>query len=213
MRGRYATGTRSRKNNQGGGRLPISITRNPVLSYSIGENKEPSSSVLRRMWDNYDMDFNKMVALQSRYFRPDYRRKQWTADYNMRQGRNSRLRRKKQDAELEWQEWMRRRGRRMGLTEAVVFNGPKLKMTPEEDANSEHEAVKKFVGTPENFKKNIMPKMPKGKDLLPEDIQPGKWKDQGPENIFKIWRRPLHKWPYDIGKQGKWGPVCRNIVF
>ena len=44
------------------------------------------------------------------------------------------------------------------------------------------------------------------------DVQPGKFNCDGEDSIFKIWKRPLHKHPYDIGKRGKIGPVVRGIV-
>lgn len=47
---------------------------------------------------------------------------------------------------------------------------------------------------------------------MPEDVQPGKFNCDGEDSIFKIWKRPLHKHPYDIGKRGKIGPVVRGIV-
>mmetsp|Transcript_87785 Transcript_87785/g.271844 ORF Transcript_87785/g.271844 Transcript_87785/m.271844 type:complete len:316 (-) Transcript_87785:59-1006(-) len=219
LRGRYKEGTRSRKNQQGGGRLPIRMNRKPVLAYSITitdepqvETKEPGSSVLRRMWDMYDMDFNKMAAERQRYFRPPGRKAQWESDFRGRLNRRTKIRNTQLKQEAEWLDWMRREGRKLGLTEPIPYTGPPLKLTPEEEAASEPEAMKKRVGGEENFKRNILPNLPKGKERLPKDIEPGQWNDEGPENIFKIWRRPLCKWPYDIGKRGRWGPVVRGIV-
>lgn len=208
MHGRYAEGTRSRKNNQGGGRLPIRVTRDPVLAYSVGGENENGGSVLRRMWDMYDMDYNKMVAIRQQTYRADSRKKKWTADYNMRLGRRKKQNRIKRQYETDWQEWMQREGRRQGLTEPIIYTGPPLPTTPEMDALSD-ELVKNQPSAEE--KKKLTASLPKGRARVPKDMEPGCW-DYGPENIHKIWRRPLCKWPYDIGKRGKKGPVVRGIV-
>lgn len=212
MRGQYKEG-RSRKNMQGGGRLPIRVNRNPVLAYSKGDSNEPGGSVLRRMWDMYDLDFNKMVAMRQRYHRPGYRNKKWTADYNMRLGRRKKDLKVKKVLETEWQQWMRTEGRKQGFLEPILFAGPPLKLTPEEDAACEPSVIKAKIPSVEEMKKNWLPRLPKGRAKLGTDeLEPGKWNDDGPDNIFKIWKRPLHKWPYDIGKRGRKGPVVRGVV-
>jgi len=216
---------RSRKNQQGGGRLPIRTNRKPVLAYSqagvIGSQagvsgrqglKEQPNTVLRRMWDMYEFDFNKMVTLRNRYFLPDYRKKQWTANFNMRTGRRSKLNRIKRQYSTDWAYWMRTEGRRQGLQDPIIFTGPPLTLTPEEDKASDKEVIKKKLPSAQEFRDNWMKLVPKPKDALPEDIQPGKWNDDGPDNIFKIWKRPLHKYPYDIGKRGK-NKVTRGNVW
>jgi len=220
MQGRYSEGGRSRKNNQGGGRLPIRVSRKPVLGYAMMGNgqtdsTEPGGRVLLRMWEMYDMDFNRMVAIRQRYFRPGYRSAKWTADYNMRMGRRKKEQRIKRQYEEDWQDWMRREGRTQGLTDPIVYNGPPLAKYMEKGGE-----LDKWTD-PENFKKTLpgedemvefLKKAPRGRAAVPQEMEDGKWNDDGDDNIFKIWRRPLCKWPYDIGKRGKVGPVVRGIV-
>ena len=86
MRGRYADGDRSRKNNQGGGRLPIPCQRNPVLAYANADENEPGASVLRRMVDMYDLEHCRMVGERQRYFRLEHRDRKFCADWSMRAG-------------------------------------------------------------------------------------------------------------------------------
>merc|ERR1719195_1393525 len=74
-----------------------------------------------------------MVAEKSRYFGLEAQDKKWRADFSMRTGRRRKERRVKQQLEEEWAQWMRTTGRKKGLTEPVIYNGPIVKMTPEEE--------------------------------------------------------------------------------
>mmetsp|Transcript_124498 Transcript_124498/g.311316 ORF Transcript_124498/g.311316 Transcript_124498/m.311316 type:complete len:297 (-) Transcript_124498:138-1028(-) len=203
MHGRYPD--RSRKNLQGGPELPIRVNRKPVLAYSINdeENKEPGGSVLRRMWEMYDMNYEKMVAERQRYFRIKAQRQKWVNSFWMETGRKRKERRLRLEREQEWQQWMRTTGRKQGLSDPVVYNGPIIKMSKEEQ--DKMMSVDKGAG----FLKSVAPKKP-GKPVKGwkktwgdmEDMKPGRWNHDGTaELMFKIWKRPLHKHPYDIGKK------------
>jgi len=210
MRGKYPN--RSGKNLQGGPRNPIRVNRKPVLAYALNdeENKEPGGSVLRRMWEMYDMNFEKMVFERARYWRLKAQRKKWTADYKMNLGRRRKERRLKRQLEEDWQQWMRTTGRKQGLTEPVIYNGPLIKMSPEEEENfTPGKGINPFKGLDKSLGK-IRWKEAWGEM---EDMKPGRWNHDGTaEMMFKIWRRPLHKHPYDIGNKGKRGPVTRGNV-
>lgn len=200
MHGKYPD--RSGKNQQGGGRLPIRVNRNPVLGYSKAGENEPNARVLNRMFDMIDTDFARMTQQAKRYFRPMYRAKKWTADWKMRVGRKKKENRLKREFDEEWAQWMRSFGRRQGLTDPIIYKGPSIKEDPDEEYAS-MDAWKKMISV-DVFKsrKNVG----KGRDQLPYDIEPGKW-DDGPESIHKIYKRPLHVHPYDIGKRG-----TKNVV-
>lgn len=197
---------RSRKNLQGGGRLPIRVNRNPVLGYSKAGENEQNVRVLNRMFDMMDFDFAMMVQQRQKYFRPEYRKKKWTADFKMRAGRRKKEMRLKREFNEEWAQWMRSEGRRQGLTDPIVYNGPKVKEDPDEEY-ADIDEWKKMI-SPDTFlsRKHVG----KGRDALPVEIEPGKW-DDGPESIFNVFKRPLHKFPYDIGKDGT-GNVVVGIV-
>jgi len=201
---------------QGGGRQPVRVNRSPVLGYSIttenanGMVTEQAGSVLRRMYDMAEMDFNKMAGMRDRYWRPGYRKSKWVADYNMRSGRKKKEAKLRRQYETDWQEWMSTVGRQRGLTDPVLFNGPPLKLSEEDDAATDPKVFSKKIPSENELATEM--KLPRGKDLLPEDVQPGKFNCDGEDSIFKIWKRPLHKHPYDIGKRGKIGPVVRGIV-
>ncbi|CAE8679740.1 unnamed protein product [Polarella glacialis] len=205
----------------GSGRHTPMTNRKPVLAYSVADKRgandqlEPATSVLGRLKRMMDTDYVSMVTMRQQFFRPDYRKKQWTADYNQRVGRKLKLRRVKERFDNAWQQWLRTEGRRRGLTEPIEFEGPKLAkyFTKEMDDASNPDVFQKNWPSKEEMKTD-----PKFKNKLPwaafvpEEVEPGKWNDDSDENIFKIWKRPLHKHPYDIGKRGS-NHVVRGNVF
>jgi len=201
MRGRYADGDRSRKNNQGGGRLPIPCQRNPVLAYANAGENENGASVLRRMLEMYDMDYARLIGERQRYFRQPLRQQQWTANANMRAGARRKANRIKKQYEEDWQEWMRREGRRQGLTKPLIWSGPPLPRTDEEleEAKKKEQASKPSEDEYAEWKKA----QPKLWQIVPKECEEGQWPEEDdPENIFKIFQRPMRKTPYDIGKRG-----------
>eukprot|EP00929_Paragymnodinium_shiwhaense_P034303 TRINITY_DN1868_c0_g1_i1.p1 TRINITY_DN1868_c0_g1~~TRINITY_DN1868_c0_g1_i1.p1 ORF type:complete len:290 (+),score=59.25 TRINITY_DN1868_c0_g1_i1:95-964(+) len=209
MHGRYPD--RSRKNAQGGGRLPIRVQRHPVLGYAQAagvranmktSDLEKPSGVINRMFDMMDMDYNMMQQAFKRYWRPEYRRVKWLGDWKQKRGRRTVQRRIKQRYEEEWAAWMRTKGRQSGLTTPIAFKGPLVPATPEE---LEIEEWRKTV-TPEMLRRK-----PTWEEKIPYDMAPGKW-DDGPTSIFNAWKRPLHKHPYDIGKRGT-THVVRGLVY
>lgn len=199
---------------QGGGRLPIRVQRKPVLGYAQAagiRNKglknselERPSGVINRMFDMMDMDYNMMQQANKRYWRPKYRVTKWLGDWKQKRGRRTVQRRIKQRYDEEWAAYMRTVGRKSGLTTPIEFKGPLIPATPEE---LEIDEWKKTI-SPTMFKRK---KPPKGEPGIGEDMLPGQW-DDGPQNIFAAWRRPLHKHPYDIGKQGT-THVVRGLVY
>jgi len=202
MRGRYADGDRSRKNNQGGGRLPIPCKRYPVLAYANADETENGASVLRRMLDMYDLEHCRLVAQRQRFHRVVPRNRQFTADWNMRAGARRKARRIKMQYEEDWQDWMRREGRARGLTKPLIWNGPPLPRTDEELEEAKKQEKKSKPS--EDFEYDEWKKSrPKLKDIVPKECEEGQWfEEDDPENIFKIFARPLRKTPYDIGKKG-----------
>eukprot|EP00435_Cladocopium_sp_Y103_P005048 s2688_g1.t1 len=204
----------------GGGRHSFSMNRKPVLAYSIadkletGKISEPAGSVLRRMRVMLDEEYVNMASLRQQYFRPTYRVGKWRADYNMRLSRRNRLRRVKEKFEQAWDQWMRSEGRRMGLTEPVRFSGPKLgaELTEELDAATNPEDVMKALPTKQELRMNKKYRTKGWSNYLPEDMFPGQWNDDGEDSLHKLFRRPLHKYPYDISKRGT-NHVVRGIVF
>jgi len=201
MRGRYADGDRSRKNNQGGGRLPIPCQRNPVLAYANADENEPGASVLRRMVDMYDLEHCRMVGERQRYFRLEHRDRKFCADWSMRAGARRKANRIKKQYEEDWQDWMRREGRRQGLTKPLIWSGPPLPRTDEEleEAKKKQQASKPSEDEYAEWKKT----QPKAWQIVPKECEEGQWyEEDDPENIFKLFTRPLRKTPYDIGKRG-----------
>merc|ERR1719382_1584773 len=132
MRSVFRYPERSGINNQGGPRTMISINWKPVLAYSVNdeEMREPGGSVLRRMWEMYDMNFNRMVCERQRYFRSYKKRRRWTNSFWMETGRKRNDRNKRLGMEEEWTQWLRTTGRKQGLSDAVKYDGPAIKMTP-----------------------------------------------------------------------------------
>ncbi|CAJ1456860.1 unnamed protein product [Effrenium voratum] len=161
-----------------------------------------------------DQDFVFMTTMRQQYFRPKYRVGKWTADYNMRLARRQKLRKQKERFEAAWSQWMRTTGRRQGLTEPVPFYGPKLGeyFTEELDEASEPDAVQKATPTKQELKLNKQLRTKGWSNYLPDDIFPGQWNEDGDDNVHKLFKRPLHKYPYDIGKRGT-NHVVRGIVF
>jgi hypothetical protein len=160
------------------------------------------------MFDMMDLDFGVMVTNRQRYFRPEYRKTKWTADWKMKAGRRKKQLRMKRQFDVEWAQWMRSEGRRQGLTDPLVYHGPIVKDDPDEEYADLGEWKKML--SPDTFRTRKAEGVGKGRDALPVDIEPGKW-DDGPESIFKVFKRPLHKFPYDIGKDGT-GNVVVGIV-
>jgi len=201
MRGRYADGDRSRKNNQGGGRLPIPCQRNPVLAYANADEKESGASVLRRMVDMYDLEHCRMVGERQRYFRLPHIDRKFCADWSTRAGARRKANRIKKQYEEDWQDWMRREGRRQGLTKPLIWSGPPLPRTDEEleEAKKKQQASKPSEDEYAEWKKT----QPKAWQIVPKECEEGQWyEEDDPENIFKLFARPLRKTPYDIGKRG-----------
>eukprot|EP00438_Fugacium_kawagutii_P017475 Skav235851 [mRNA] locus=scaffold2644:29473:55029:+ [translate_table: standard] len=203
----------------GGGRNTFTMNRKPVLAYSnafMQDNKigEAAGSVLRRLRVMLDEEYVNMASLRQQYFRPKGRVGKWRADYNMRLGRRQKMRRLKMDFEQAWDQWMRSEGRRMGLTEPVRFNGPKLghMLTDELDQATNPDDVMKALPTKQELRMNKKYRTQGWSKYLPEDMFPGQWTDEGDDNIHKLFRRPLHKYPYDISKRGT-NHVVRGIVF
>eukprot|EP00440_Ansanella_granifera_P053851 gb/GFBE01058379.1/.p1 GENE.gb/GFBE01058379.1/~~gb/GFBE01058379.1/.p1 ORF type:complete len:282 (+),score=63.00 gb/GFBE01058379.1/:1-846(+) len=209
-----------RSRNHGGGRTVFTMNRKPVLGYSIadirdGKIAESAISVLRRLRSMVDEDHVNMITMRQEFFKPDYRKKLWTADYNQRMGRRMKLRKLKAKFEAEWNQWMRTEGRSQGLLEPVRYDGPKLGsyMTKELDEASEPDAVLKVLPSKQDMKTNKRYAMKGWSKLFPADMMAGQWEDaEADDNIFKIWKRPLHKQPYDIGKRGS-NHVVRGNVF
>jgi len=197
MRGRYPN--RSGNNRQGGPRNPIWVTRKAVLAYSVKdeETNEPAAGVLRRMWDMYDMDFEKMRCEQSRYFRLRQKNKEWREKFEHNIWRRDKKRRSRKELEEEWQQWMRTVGRKMGLTQPILYGGPMAQMTPEEE-----EVFTPSKGVNHFAHIDKTPGLIRYKEAFSEmeDMKPGRWNHDGTaEMMFKIWRRPLTKYPFDIG--------------
>ena len=139
-----------------------------VLAYSITEENndgrinENPGSVLRRMYDMAEMDFNKMAGMRDRYWRPGYRRSKWVADYNMRSGRKKKEAKIRRQYETDWQEWMSTVGRQRGLTDPVLFNGPPLKLSEEDDAATDPKVFSKKIPSENELATEM--KLPRGKD-------------------------------------------------
>lgn len=215
MHGRYPD--RSRKNNQGGGRLPITFNRKPVLAYSYTDMDpnapESSNSVIRRMWDMYDMNYNKMALQRQQYFRSEARSKKWTADFNMRVGRKKKEQRIKRQYDEEWAYWLRTEGRSRGMTDPIIFEGPPLAhlRTPETDKASELVNMQKAYGTEAEVKERWKT-LPSAREMLPVEVTtPGSW-DYGEKNIFRYYKRVLNVKPYSIGKRGGKKMVEGNVL-
>lgn len=203
----------------GGGRHSFSMNRKPVLAYSIADTRElkiseAAGSVLRRMRVMLEEDYVNMATLRQQYFRPLYRVGKWRADYNMRMARRFKLRRIKERFEQAWDQWMRSEGRRLGLTEPVRFGGPKLgaELTEELDSATNPEDVMKALPTKQELRMNKKYRTKGWSNYLPEDMFPGQYNDDGEDSLHKLFRRPLHKYPYDISKRGT-NHVVRGIVF
>jgi len=187
----------------GGGRRPIYINRRPALGYSYspkgqGDRNETGRAVMRRMLRMLDQNYNRLTAMRQKHFRAPNVDKKFKADFFMRLGRRRKEQQRKKDQDAEWQRWMRTEGGKLSLTEPLVFNGPKAKLTKEEDKLSEPSALRKLVPSEKVFTDEWMPKFPSYKETWPVDTQPGNWDNDSELNIFKIWKRPLLKYPYDI---------------
>lgn len=188
-----------------------------MLGYSIADSTanglEPTAPVLRRLRGMVDSEHVFMVSQRQQYFRKEGERKSWTDTYISKMHKRNAMRKIKQQFEEAWQQWLRTEGRLQGLTEPVQYHGPKLGhlMTPELDAASEPKDMMKELPSKQEMRtKDIYKK--RFAHMLPSDILPGQWVDEGEENIFKIWKRPSHKQPFDIGKRGS-NHVVRGNVF
>eukprot|EP00933_Yihiella_yeosuensis_P054143 TRINITY_DN52512_c0_g1_i1.p1 TRINITY_DN52512_c0_g1~~TRINITY_DN52512_c0_g1_i1.p1 ORF type:complete len:295 (+),score=29.96 TRINITY_DN52512_c0_g1_i1:77-961(+) len=207
----------------GGGKHTITTNRKPVLGYSMADtvqtskdvqSLERSGGVFARLRNMLEYDHLSMITLRQKHFRKTHEKGLWTRDYSFRIKRREKLQRAKESFESAWQQWLQVEGRRQGLTEPVKFDGPKLAkyLTPEMDAASEPDtALKNF---PSKEERRTDPKWRKGKNynvLNPVDLQPGKWNDDGDDNIFKIFKRPLHKYPVDVPMRS--GKIHRGLVY
>mmetsp|Transcript_21939 Transcript_21939/g.45932 ORF Transcript_21939/g.45932 Transcript_21939/m.45932 type:complete len:271 (+) Transcript_21939:56-868(+) len=208
-----------RTRNHGGGRRGFTMNRKPVFAYSSvdvqeGTIKESGASVLRRLRVMMDEDHVNMAWQRQQYWRPKFMVRKWRADYNMRLARRRKLRKQKMAFEDAWKQWMRTEGRRMGLTEPVPFSGPKLghMMTEELDTASDAEAEIKKLPSKQELKMNKKYRMKGWHLMVPEDMLPGQWNDDGEDSVHKLFKRPLHKYPYDIGKRGT-NHIQRGIVY
>lgn len=198
----------------GGGRLSISMNRKPVFGYALADvsnsdKTEPAGRVVNRMWDMIDLDYTLMIQTRQRYQQADHMLAKWTADWKMRAGRKRKAFRLKRQFEEEWQQWMRTEGRMMGLTKPIVYNGPIVNM----EADDEFKTVAEWrkATTAETIQEAKLKGVGKhARDMIPIDCLPGQWVD-GEESIFKIWKRPLHKYPYDIGTRGTTRVVHSNV--
>eukprot|EP00930_Biecheleria_cincta_P082794 TRINITY_DN72445_c0_g1_i1.p1 TRINITY_DN72445_c0_g1~~TRINITY_DN72445_c0_g1_i1.p1 ORF type:complete len:287 (-),score=49.53 TRINITY_DN72445_c0_g1_i1:19-879(-) len=203
----------------GGGRLRQTMNRKPVHGYSIADVKEgviteTAASVLRRLRAMIDQDHVNMVTQRQMFFRKAPMKNKWTKDFRWKLNRRLKLRRAKSDFEAAFQGWMRTQGRDMGFTQPVKFEGPKLAewLTPELDKATDPERVFKILPSRAEFRADRK-KYEKGwSHYIPSDLEPGKWNPDEEADIFKIWKRPLHKHPYDIGKKGG-RRIVRGIVF
>lgn len=200
MRGVYRRPEIPRTRPSGGGRNPLTFNRKPVLAYSVNDKdlREPSGSVLRRMWDMYEYPYAQLVAERQQRFRSRADKYRWTANWYMKLGKKKKRREDRLQLEEDWLQWMRTTGREMGLTEPVVFNGPPLahRLSPEIEALQRQNGVTKLIKS----KTEMDMEYRKGRfsEILPLEMEPGQW-DQDPElNIFKYYRRPMHKFPIDV---------------
>jgi hypothetical protein len=198
------------------------MNRKPVHGYSIADVREgavieSAASVLRRMRFMIDTDYCNMVTQRQMFFRILPQRHKWMKDFRWKLNRRLKLRRAKDDFEAAFQGWMRTGGREMGFTQPVKFEGPKLGdwLTPELDKATDPEGV--FKALPSKSEIRADPgKYRKGwTHLIPFDMEAGKWNPDEAEggDIFKIWKRPLHKYVYDIGKKGRSQRIVRGTVY
>merc|ERR1712187_88456 len=117
-----------------------------------------------------------MALQRQQYFRSPPQRRRWTGDFSCRTGRRRKENRIKRQYEEEWGYWMRTEGRKQGLTDPIIFNGPPLghMVTEEWDEATDVKNLKKlFPGTEAEIKEEIRKSAPKGKARLPYDIEPG----------------------------------------
>lgn len=230
LRGRYKDGNRSGQNHQGGGRKPMCINRRASFAYAskrlpTGEvNTENTGSLLRRCWDMYDVEYNLMIGNRQRFHRTEREMKRFCADFMMQRGSRRCKRRMKQQLEEGWLNWMKVNGAKAGLLKPIIFDGPLLKWTPEEE---EEQAKFKLetriditrVCNPRGRKvflayERRLRKEGKFKKKVPcRETLPGQWNGDSPENIFKIWRRPLHKYAFDVSLNCLGKCVRRSIVW
>merc|ERR1719504_361192 len=99
-------------------------------------------------------------------------------------------------------QYMVTEGRRKGLQEPIIFNGPKVKLSPELEEQTDPAEVKKKWPSEDEGARQIMENMktwPRRENAVPDFMKAGKFpaKDD-PINPFNIWRRPLAKYAYDI---------------
>lgn len=198
----------------GGGRSPIYSTRKPAFGYAVAGAGENANSVLNRMRSM--IDYQRVFFEQERQFnfRNGKSKRLWTRNFNFRMSRKNKLQRRKAASEDAWQQWLQTDGQKSGMTEAIVYTGPKvLEKVPliESLANNDIEWKKNVYSFQEKISDNKLKKLWRKRARVPEDVKPGKWIEEGPMNIFSIFKRPLHKWPYDLPMPN--GHVHRGNVF
>lgn len=202
---------------KGKGRHALYIKRKPAHGYAIaddtGTRPEPPASVLRRMRDMIDMDFVLRAQRRRESHKPWARRMRFNRDWKFKVIQKENRYKRKQEFQDSWLSWVQTQGRFLGLTEPVVYNGPKL--GAEFAADPE---LKALYNNTANFKKELffkkerltskeVSKLFKKGQQLPEEIKPGKWVEEGPLNIFNIYKRPLARWAVDVPwKSGKKHP-------
>lgn len=216
MRNRLKDEDRTRK--QGGGRNSVSMSRKPVLG-GVQKNvnsfggEEKAGSVVSRLFGQVDMNFATMTAQRKRFFRPLWRDKNWIKDYNFRLRGQSTKAVKDQLVETQWKAWISTVGKKRGYLEPVTFDGPALAGQDDVDFN----ALKQKYGTPQELSKFFKMDEPEEKktpmERAPDWVKDGKFpaKDD-PENMFNVWKRPLHRYPYDIGRRGSKTKYTRGNV-
>lgn len=211
----YVTDPMERTRRKGGGRHPIYIRRKPAQGYAIADSGESTTSVLRRMRDMIDLDYVLMQQKKREHHREYHMVERFKRDYRYRTIQKNVKRSKKRRFQEAWMEWVRIKGKELGLTDSVTYNGPK----PGREFNSSAPemlmtlAQDKTVFKNEVFRKKErindkdIHKLFRKKAQVPEEVQPGKWIDEGPGNIFNLVKRPLSRWAVDVRyRSGKFHP-------
>jgi hypothetical protein len=201
-----------RTRQSGGGRKFIPVRRKPCLAYAVARKPdgssysrpEPGGVVLRRMWEMYDQDYVKMCALRQRYHwgkGDQHKWRKWTADYYMgmkRKKSQSRLRRQMDET---WNNYMATVGKKLGLQEPIIYEGPTVSITEEEDQQSEPSYAEKNKPAPMGiYEKHQMRRKLKHEHPVWNEMKAGQWpEDVGqPDWIFRLFKRPLKRDVYDV---------------
>eukprot|EP00441_Pelagodinium_beii_P041301 CAMPEP_0197640882 /NCGR_PEP_ID=MMETSP1338-20131121/15014_1 /TAXON_ID=43686 ORGANISM="Pelagodinium beii, Strain RCC1491" /NCGR_SAMPLE_ID=MMETSP1338 /ASSEMBLY_ACC=CAM_ASM_000754 /LENGTH=218 /DNA_ID=CAMNT_0043213765 /DNA_START=283 /DNA_END=936 /DNA_ORIENTATION=- len=170
-------------------------SRNAVLSYAVadinektGEISEPAGAVLRRLRTLYDDVWHGIFYERQKYFRDLRHGKRWEDSFKNRVKRFQTQRRRKQAFEDAWNDWLRKSGRSLKLTQQMVYNGPKLAslLTPELDEKSDPKAIKKIAPTKDEANSRSYRKSWNALGGT-YDMLPGNWNTDGIDNVHKVW--------------------------